>query len=397
VRVALLSLALLSLGASAHAATATKIVVLHQSERAAEEELLTEALRIYTRDLDCEVVVQGAAPAPLAVPSLPQLQDQARQEGAEDLLWVGPREGGGATYYTFDLVSGDLRETQVGPAGAPTAAQEVALKVRVLLSSRRRRAAAEAPAVPTAPRNASDGAPSASPATAPAGPAPSVEPVRAPAETAPTSSAPPGPVDARPAPPPPDSTAETVAVRSSAADGGPYRPARVALGVGFGVVTPRDRTWARNGLIVDLAARLGAPRGDAGLWVYAEGALTSHPTANVRGFDLRFADLPFTAGALLRWRGSHGSLALGSRTTLHVFDITADAPDGRAASTRKYTIGLGGLARAEAAVGRHIGVFLEASVEALVPGQDFTIAGEGAASTGDVQYGAVAGVALAVP
>jgi hypothetical protein len=195
----------------------------------------------------------------------------------------------------------------------------------------------------------------------------------------------------------PGSAVEAVAVRSAAVDGAAYRPARVGLGVGFGVVTPRDRTWARSGVVADLALRLGAPRSDAGLWMYAEGAWSSHPSATVRGFDVALADLPFTVGALLRWQRSHGSLALGSRTTLHAFDITADAPDGRAASARKYALGLGALARAEAAVGRHIGVFLQASVEALVPGEEFTIAGEAAASTGDVQYGAVVGVALAAP
>ena len=82
---------------------------------------------------------------------------------------------------------------------------------------------------------------------------------------------------------------------------------------------------------------------------------------------------------------------------MHIFDISAAAPDGRAASSRQYGLGLGGLARVEAAVGRHLGAFLQASMEGVVPNQEFTIGGQPAASAGTILYGAVAGVSLTAP
>jgi hypothetical protein len=365
-----------------------KIVVLHQPALAAEEELLTESLRIYTRDLGCEVRVDGTAPGPLDPPALAQLQSDARAGGAEYVLWVGARAGGGATYYSLDVAPGELRETQVGLAGASSAAQEVALKVRALVSSRRRRAATPAPPAPEAART---------PATPPAVADSSTDAgrTRPPPEAA--------PADARSEAPEPlerGASAEASVVARQATPPvaeSPHRPPRFALDAGFGVTTPADRTWARSGLVVDLSGRVTSPKRSASVWIYAEGALTTHPSTIVRGFDVKVADVPVTAGALLRLRLSHGSVAVGSRSTLHVFDINADTPAGRAASTRKYALGLGGLARADATIAAHLGAFLQASVEGIVPNQEFTIGGQSAASTGGVLYGAVAGLSFTAP
>ena len=287
-RAALLSLAFLSLLAPIEARGAeTKIVVLHQRELSAEEELLVESLRIYTRDLGCEVRVEGTAPASPDAPLVEPLRSVARADGTDFLFWVGARDGGGATYYALDPGEGELRETQIGPAGASTAAQEVALKIRALLSSRRRRASAAPPAEP---------APAVADASLEAGHDRS-SPVSAPtdARSEPPAGAPPAPtspvasVVARPTPP-------------SAPDEGPRRAPRFALDAGLGVATPRDRTWERHGLVLDLATRVASPRGNGSLWIYAEGALSTHPTAIVRGFDVTLSDVPLTAGALFRLR-----------------------------------------------------------------------------------------------
>jgi hypothetical protein len=163
------------------------------------------------------------------------------------------------------------------------------------------------------------------------------------------------------------------------------------------VTTPTDRTWARSGLVLALSGRVTSSKRNASAWLYAEGALSTHPSTRVGDFDVTAADVPVTAGALVRLRLSHGSVAVGSRSTLHIFDISAHAPDGRTASTRRYGLGLGGLARADATIASHLGVFVQASVEGLIPNQEFTIGGQSAANTGSVLYGAVAGLSLTAP
>ena len=360
-RVALLSLAFLSLVAGEARGAEANILVLHQRGLDAEEELLAESLRIYTRDLGCEVRVDGTAPTSVDPSVLEQLQG-ARAAGAEYVLWVGPRDAG-ASYYALDLAPGELRETPIGPLGASSAAQDVALKIRALVSSRRRRSSTAAATAPAAVPE---------PAPADARPEPPVPPAASPEAS----------VVARPAAPPAEA---------------PRRLPRFALDAGFGVMSPADRTWARSGLVLDVSGRITSPRRNASLWLYAEGALSTRPSATVRGFDVKVADVPVTVGALVRLRLSHGGVALGSRSTLHVFDISAAAPAGRAASSRRYGLGLGGLARADATIATHLGVFLEASLEGIVPNQEFTIGGQAAASMGSVLYGAVAGISLTAP
>jgi hypothetical protein len=388
VRVTLLSLAFLSLLAEGRALGAdARIVVLHQPGLDAEEELLTESLRIYTRDLGCDVQAGGAAPAALDAPALEALQSAARADGLDYVLWVGARAGRAATYYALDIVPGELRQTEIGSAGASTAAQEAALKIRAVVSSRRRRSssASSSAEVASAPANATAAASAptdAGPDRPPPEGAPAVTPPKAPEAPPPAAASPAASLVARPAPAPIE---------------GPRRPPRFTLDAGIGVTTPADRTWARSGLVLDLSGRVASPRKNLGVWIYAEGALSTHPSATVRGFAVTLSDLPVTAGASLRLRLSHGSLALGSRSTLHIFEVSAAAPDGRAAGSRRYGLGLGGLARAEATIGWHLGTFLEASVEGVVPTQEFTIGGQPAASTGAMLYGAVAGLSFTAP
>jgi hypothetical protein len=381
-------------GAASEARAAETIVILRQPELANEGEMLVEAMRIYAGNLGCEVRDQPGAPLVLDVDALDRLQSAARDAHADFVLWPGRPAGGHSLYYTLDLSTGDLRETEIGAAGPETAAEEVALKVRALVSSRRRSTAprpsagARAPEGAAAPASGGPGALAETTTTPPAG----AEPPAAPAAQAqaPPSVPPPTAEGARAAP-----AASLVATATPPpSSGAPRRPSRVELGAGFGITSPRDRTWLRNGLVLDASARLGSR---SRVWAYVEGALTTRPSAEVRGFEVTFRDIPVTAGARFRIAMTHGNVVLGSRTSLHLLDVTAAAPDGRAASSRRYGLGLGAEALAEAGLGYHLKAFLGVSLEALVPSQQFTIAGQPAVATGDVLYGATAGLSLALP
>jgi hypothetical protein len=384
------STALLAAPAAAHAAET--ILILQQPELPKEGEILFEAMRIYAGNLGCDIRDGTGAPLVLDPIGLDRLQNAAREQRADFVLWTGRRPRGAAMYYTLDAATGDLRETEIGPAGAETAAEEVALKVRALVSSRRRSAAVRS-SLAARPRDGgaapAAGAPAITPAPAPT-PAGAEPPIAAPVKVEPTAPAPP-PLEGTPTAPVEPLVAHVSPSRPPEV---PPPPARVELGAAFGLVSPRDRTWLRSGIVLDAAARLGAR---SRLWVFVESALTTRPSSTVRGFEVTFRDVPVTAGARFRIAMTHGNVVLGSRTSLHVLDVTAAAPDGRAASSRQYALGLGAVALVEAGLGYHLKAFLGATVEGLVPSQGFTIAGEPAVTTGDVLYGATAGVALSLP
>jgi hypothetical protein len=349
----------------AHAAE--MISVAHQDDLAWEEEILVEALRIYTRNLGCDVRVEGVAPAYSDDPRVDELRGAPGSEGPDYLLWASRRRDGGLAYYTLDGATNDLRETPIGVSGPETAAQEVALKIRVTIASRRR-------------RSAGPGAAAARPDVPPPETKPVVEiavPVAAIAREA--------------------RVADEAMVSQTAGDAkkrsGDDR-SRFELGAGIGLVSPRDRTWLRTGFVLDAAVRLGP---GARVWAYAESALTSQPQATIRGFDMTLRDVPVTAGARVRLSMKHGSVVVGSRTSLHILDVTAAAPDGRRAASRTYSFGLGGVALAELNLGYHAAVFLGLTTEGLMPSHDFTIAGRPALATSAFLYGATGGLHVALP
>jgi hypothetical protein len=374
------------------------VVVLQQPELSKDNETLVEAVRIYVGNLGCDLREATGAPLVLDSAALERLRSLARDWRADYLLWTGRGTGGGGAYYALDAVTGDVRETEIGSAGSDTAAEEVALKIRALLSSRRRSAAARAAASARAGDGA--GAPAsgnrldmapAPPARGDASPDASPPPVAA-VEPDPNA-ANPLPKTAPLAPAPAASVVAQVSAPTSGDRPAP-RPARVEVRGGFGFTTPRDRTWLRSGLVLDVAARLGA-RSRA--WAYVEGALTTRPSASVRGFEVTLQDVPFTAGLRLRIPTAHGAVALGSRTGLHILDVTGVAPDGRAASSRSYALGLGAGVLAEVALSPHLKASLGVTVEGLLPSQQFTVGGQPAVATGAVLYGATAGLALSLP
>jgi hypothetical protein len=326
----------------------------------ADEDRLVEALRIYTGDVGGRLVLAGKAPAVSEPHAIEHLAEAARQEGADVVVWGSRRADGRAVFYVLDVAEHDLRETELEPLGAERAAVDVALKVRSLVFRRRDRAAADASTASAAP---SPTPPVVEPLAPPPTP-PVVEPLAPAPSTAPVVAAP-GP-------------APVLVARASA-----ERPVRHRLGLSaaYELIAPSDRTWLRRALLFGAELRLG--RGaKLPLSLFVDGAWSSRPEAAVRGFTVTMSDVPIGAGLLVTRAWSAASLAAGPRASLHVFDVTATDDDGRSGASRRYAIGLGAVVRADLSLTTYMKVYLGASIEGLVPKQQFTIAGEAALDTG---------------
>ena len=365
--VAAIAASMIACASSARAAESTVLIL--GGGLGADENRLVEALRIYTGDVDGRLVLAGKAP-PVSDPrAIEQLTKAARQEGADVVVWGSRRADGLAVFYVLDVAGHDLRETEIEPLGPERAAVDVALKVRALLFRRREHADDRAP--PAAAEDAPP-APAAPSVVEPLAPTPVVV---TPVVVAPVVVA---PVDVAPAVAAPVDVAPAVVARASA-----ERPARHRLGIwaAYELVVPNDRTWLRHALLVGAELRLG--RGTKlPLSVVIDGAWSTRPMATVRGFAVTMSDLPIGAGLLLTRAWSTVDLAAGPRASLHVFDISASDDDGRSGSSRRYAVGLGGVARAAVTLAPYMKVYLGASIEALVPKQQFTIAGQSALDAG---------------
>jgi hypothetical protein len=343
----------------------TVLVLRGPGALAAEDERLVEALRIYTRDRDCRLVVEGEAPATLDGRATGAIVARARRSGAALVVWVGRRADGRAVYYVLTAASADLRETEIAPLGPARTAVDVALKVRALLALPLARADGEKAGSPGA--SPAPAAPGSLAAPAPAAPAPEVTP--------PT-------LVARAAPPP-------------AQEESPAPPERFALGVGYGVFLPTDPSWVRQGLVVGVEARVGRIAG-APLSLAADAALLNRPERTVRGFDVALGDVPLGVNALVRGRWGRVGAACGPRLGVHVLDVMAIAQDGRSGSSRRYALGIGGRFEADLRLFTYMKVYLRATVEGLVPKQEFTLAAQPALSTGSLLVGGTAGVTLLI-
>jgi hypothetical protein len=347
---------------------------------AAEEERLVEALRIYTGDVDGRLVLAGKAPGALEPSVITELTRAARREGADVVVWGGRRADGRPIFYVLDVAARDLRETEIEPLGAERAAVDVALKVRALLFSHR---AGQGKGEGAAQLDAKvEGAHDAAPPPGLAAPTPS-----GPAAAAPTPPAPPlaeprpaAPVVAEPAAP---AAAPVVVVRAAPVE----RPVSHRLGftAGYELVLPTDRTWLRNGALLSAELRLG--RGARGsLSIFVDGALETRPSGQVRGFDVTVSDVPIGVGLLVTRASPTVSVAAGPRASLHAFDVRA-SDDGRAGTSRRYAAGLGGAVRLDLRLATYMKICLGASIEGLVPKQEFTIAGQPAVDTGSMLTG----------
>ena len=360
------------------------VLVLRSRAFAAEEARLVEALRIYTRDLDCRILVTGEAP--LAVPEAAELAlRQLRAESGEVAVWVQRRGDGRLVYDLLAANQPELRETEIAPGGAIAAAEAVALKIRTVLSRR-------APSV-DAPDRPRETAPEAATAAkgAPAAPHPAAE---APApKVASASSVPPSRSNETPAAPPraevPPASAVSPAPKSS-----PAAPSWLALGAAYGVVIPRDLAWVRHGLMLSAEVRLG-PRP---LFVVGDASLTFRTENAGPGYSVSLDDLPAGLGLWRRWAPGRWGIAAGPRAGLHVFHVSGvELTDGRVGSVRRVSAGLGAMARVDFSLRDTLRIYGSASLEALIPARNFTLSETRVLATGPGLAGCFVGLLLAVP
>jgi hypothetical protein len=371
------------LATSARADGPAVLVLQGGATLAAEHDRLVEALRIYTRDRDGVVLSEGGAPAQPTSGAVAEAVARARARGAAIVAWTGRRADGAAVYYVLTAARGELRETEIAPLGAERTAVDVALKVRALL-----------PPAAAAGATASD---TAAPARVP--PPDAAAPTAAP-PVARASESPPRPPAAGPPAPPPPGPAQPSAVARVVVSGAPEEPPlpepRFALTAGYGLFVPSDPAWRRGGLVLAAELRAGGLAG-APLSVFVDGAITERPSQTVRGFEVGLRDTPVGAGALLRSRWGRWGAALGPRASVHVLDIdAASATDARSGGARRYAAGLGGRFELDLRLFAYMKATVGASLEGLIPTQEFTLGGQAALGTGRVLAGFSAGLALLI-
>ena len=326
----------------------------------AEEDRLVEALRIYTGDVESRLVLAGKAPSTPEPRAIEQLTKTARAEGADIVVWGGRRPDGQPIFYVLNVATRDLRETEIEPLGADRAAVDVALKVRALLFHRRGRADDEA--------HAAGGVAVAS-------------------KPAPAAAAPPAP--AALVGPPAPTAGPAVLSRAATLDRSALH--RIELSAAYELVVPTDPTWLRHALLLGAELRLGhgALRPVS---IFVDGALSTRPAATVRGFDVTVIDVPIGAGLLVTRAWTGVSVAAGPRASLHAFDVRANDGSARSGAAWRYALGLGGIVRVDLTLATYMKVYLGASIEALVPKQQFTIAVQPAVDTGSMLSGLSGGL-----
>ncbi|MES1157738.1 MAG: hypothetical protein ABUL67_01440 [Haliangium ochraceum] len=408
--IAVLSLLLLLLAAGPARAGDPTIMVFHSTLAGADEDRLVEALRIYTRDLPCRIVIGSMAPLSLDRPAIDVIAQQAAKEGATIALWVGRRRDGRRVYDVLSLADLDVRETELGQRGPQHAAQEVALKVRTLLT--RRPVLPEAPETAEArpetrdvtPRRAGEPAANRQPAVAepregesgaektqPPGPEAHVLARASAANPAATKRVTP---EGQPTAPGSDSgadPAELIAVGPSPAAAG---AGGLDLGAAYGVAAPLRAGWFRHGLTLTARIRLR----DHPYALSADGTIAPAVDTSARGFNTAFRDVPLGVSVQREWVTRRVGVAVGPRLGLHVFDATTQSSgDGRAGSSRLVSASIGAAGRLAVPVTGWFRIVLGLTLEALLPARNFTVSGQSAIDTGPVLIEAGAGISLAIP
>ena len=357
------------------------VLVLRSSDFATEEQHLLQALRIYTRDIDCRVQVSGRAIPLSDSAALETIARQARAESAELAVWANRRMDGTPVYFLLSVRDLDLRETEIAPLGSERAALAVAMKVRTLLSQRASGDAA-APGTGIAP------SPSPSRATADAGPRPPPVPAvddatrRAGATLPPTV----------PLTGPPRSLAPP-SIRAVSPEAAPWSAGRLGLGAAYGVVSPLDPTWLQQGVWFSAALRVGHDD----VHLVADVAILAAANATIQGFATRLRDLPLGLGLRRRWQLPGVMLAAGPRLGLHAFQASATSTDGRSGWSRRLSGSLGAIAELTLPLGPHIAARGGLSLEGLIPIQKFTVTGQEVLNTGPLLFGANVGLELSFP
>lgn len=364
-----LSLSLASL--SAVAAERSGVLLLERPGYRSEEAALLEALRIYTRDLGRPVRLDGGAPASESAEELARARARGRTAGVEIVLWLAG-EGREPALYALRLEPAELRSTPLGAGEIDIEARTLALKVRALLTL--------TPDAPPRPewRDLDVPPPLKTPLDAEPDPAPAVS--ESAAATVAAASVTPT-VVARDAPAAPLAVATVVAAPA------PRRQVRLELGLAYGFDLPTDPTLLRHGGTL----RVGWLPSRWPLAIEADAALTTHPTNDKDAYRVTVSDVPI--GLALSWRLPRPPFlfSLGERTSLHIFDGTAEGA-GRQGSQRNYSAGIGVLGQARWAALDYLAVVLTLQAEALVPHWRFMRDTTVAADLGAFQFGASLGL-----
>jgi hypothetical protein len=336
------------------------VLVLSSAPGRAREQVLVDALRIYTRDLGRVVRLGGAAPAALDPETLARRAEETRE--AEVLVWFGER-GGVPVLYALRVATLDLRETTVDAEDPQQAARALALKVRALLTAR---------------------GPSINDVWAVAAPAPTPSPTPEPS---------PEPPPAREPPLPPAPTPSPVAVAVAAqASPAPRARDRIEVEALYGAMVPTNVAWVRHGLTL----RLSAPWGRLPVAVFADAAFTTAPTVSVDGHPVTARVWPVGVGVALRLKRPRWQISGGPRVSLQIIDATATA-GSQSGSARRYSAGLGALGEGAWIFSRYVAAVASITVEALVPRRRFQAGGPGATDLGWVQFGFNAGLFVIIP
>jgi hypothetical protein len=354
------------------------------------EAVLVDALRIYTRDLGRTVRIAGAAPSAFDADAIAGVAAQARGDGDEIVVWFGERERE-PVLLALVVATGELRETGVERDEPLRTARALALKIRALLTT-------EAPrewSVPPEARAVREQAAQAS--EAPPAPPPAVaNPPPAATNPPPVATNPP-PTVANPRPPSAQPTAAAPPLAPSTAT--LNRPVarrrgdRVELHAEYGVVVPTAPTWFRHGLTV----RVAVPLGSRPLALFADAAFLTAPTTTVDASSVTTRVWPVAVGVALRRTRPRWQLAGGPRVSLQIVDAAVNAADGRVASARLYSAGVGLVGDVRWLATRNIAVVASLSAEALLPRLQLAAGGNAATDLGWAQLGANAGIVFSAP
>jgi hypothetical protein len=420
VRAALLAVAALLAGsgrvAAAEAREATVLMLAGNGLSAADRRLI-EALRIYTSDVGCRLVLSAETPPDADSGSLSRIERLARTENADIVVWTSRRSGGGLAFYLLTVSDRDVRATDIAALGTNRAADSVALKIRSLLSSSASPSSSAAPPPLAAPASSAASAPPAALAPAAgaggagarapapvgarssgAGPANDARPRQSePAEPAgpDTPSAPAAPPEATTAGPDRPRPVEAAISTTRVPGGEPSVPETpwVTLRVGYDVAAPIDETWVSQGLMLSAEARLGATE----LVAHLDGVLTRTSAVNGGEVTGHIRDTPFGLAIARRWSGPRLSLAVGPRAGLHVIDVGAAAGTDVSGGSRQFSGGLGLWSSVDLTLVGPFSLWLGASAEVLLPGRRFTLAGTAVAHTSPALLAAAAGLQIAIP
>jgi hypothetical protein len=373
--------AILAVCATPAFAGAGGIAVLTSDGDARRDAVLVDALRIYTRDLGRAVRTGGPAPAALQTDAIARVVSDARRDGDDVVVWFTERNGE-PVLVAVVAASGDLRETTAERDEPLRTARTLALKVRALLTTEAPREWSEPPEA-----RAAREPPPASPAPSSTTP-PSASNAPSASTTAPPSAAPPPAVPPSAAPGTPASNAATI--RRTRRDD---RVSRVELHAEYAVVVPTEPAWFRQGLVVRLAVSLGRRP----LALFADAAFMTAPTNTVDASTITARVWPVGVGVALRRQRPRWQLTGGARASLQIVDADARAADGRVASARLYSAGLGLIGDVRWLITRNLGLVASLSAEALLPRLQLAAGGTGATDLGWLQFGATAGVVFSVP